>query len=171
MNNLIDSTIGTLKLEGFDISKQTLNNLNRYANGEVNYKQLLTEIKERYVKENINMCTADKEARVGMNKMQSAYSTYEKVRDTATEIKYLFEDVDDTLMCAITEDESETFYLNRLENWTVTADIKLGDLASAIEGLKIVKNEIDNLLSTSISELRTSRAKLEVIQKVVDSLK
>lgn len=52
MNNLIDCTIGTLKLEGFDISEQTLNNLNRYANGKVNYKQLLTEIKKRYTVDN-----------------------------------------------------------------------------------------------------------------------
>lgn len=117
------------------------------------------------------MCTVDNDARTRMNEMQSAYSTYEKVKDMVTQLEYLFEDVENTFMCAITEDESETFYLNRLENWTVTADIKLEDLASAIEGLKIVKNKIDDLLSLSISELRTNRTKLEVIQKVVDSLK
>lgn len=51
MTEIIDSVIGTMRLEGFDISEQTIENLKRYSAGEVDYEQLLAEIKERYKEE------------------------------------------------------------------------------------------------------------------------
>lgn len=106
-----------------------------------------------------------------MKEMQSAYSTYEKVHDMLVELEYLFDDIYDTSRDAITADEEDTLYKNRLENWTVTVDVKLDELASAVEGLKIVRNKFNDLLTTAISELKVDRAKLEVFKHIVDVLR
>ena len=44
----IESVSGTLAIEGIELSKQSIDNINRYAVGEATYEQLLNEIKDRY---------------------------------------------------------------------------------------------------------------------------
>lgn len=44
----IRNVAGTLAIEGITLSEASRRNLDRYANGQVDYQQIISELKEKY---------------------------------------------------------------------------------------------------------------------------
>ncbi len=45
---MIRSVAGTMAIEGLTLSEASRRNLDRYANGQANYQQILAELKAKY---------------------------------------------------------------------------------------------------------------------------
>lgn len=45
---MIRSIAGTMAIEGLTLSEASRHNLDRYANGQANYQQILAELKAKY---------------------------------------------------------------------------------------------------------------------------
>lgn len=45
---IMNVIIGTLSLEGIELSDQSMENLNQYTSGEKSFDELLSEIRDRY---------------------------------------------------------------------------------------------------------------------------
>lgn len=46
--NMVRSVAGTMAIEGITLSEASRHNLDRYASGQVNYQQLISELKAKY---------------------------------------------------------------------------------------------------------------------------
>lgn len=44
----VQSVAGTMAIEGLILSEASRRNLDRYANGQANYQQIMTELKAKY---------------------------------------------------------------------------------------------------------------------------